>query len=76
MNSHKQHKPFKCKFCTDCFSHRSSVRKHEKRTHFNEKPHICEFCDMGFVDISDLLKHKHRIHEEENKYSLTFSGNT
>ena len=67
MNSHTKHKLIKCNFCTECFSHKSSVRKHEKRKHLKEKPHTCELCNWGFVDKGDLLKHKHRKHENRTK---------
>ena len=57
-------KPYQCKFCGACFSHRNGKTYHERKEHTKIFPHKCLFqnCQMKFASKSALnyhLKHRH-----------------
>ena len=63
-NKHLMEKPYHCKFCGACFSHRNGKTYHERKEHTKIFPHKCLFqnCQMKFASKSALnyhLKHRH-----------------
>lgn len=73
-------KPYKCPFCTKCFSLTKTLIRHVK-IHREDKPYQCQFCGRNFCQKSDLVNHT-RIHTGERPYqcqdchkSFTQKGN-
>ena len=63
-NKHLMEKPYHCKYCGACFSHRNGKTYHERKKHTKIFPHKCLFqnCQMKFASKSALnyhLKHRH-----------------
>ena len=63
-NKHLMEKPYHCKYCNACFSHRNGKTYHERKEHTKIFPHKCLFqnCQMKFASKSALnyhLKHRH-----------------
>ena len=63
-NKHLMEKPYHCKYCNACFSHRNGKTYHERKEHTKIFPHKCIFqnCQMKFASKSALnyhLKHRH-----------------
>ncbi|CRK94967.1 CLUMA_CG008455, isoform A [Clunio marinus] len=61
---HTDELPYKCKFCSRKFKHRSGARYHTLSEHTGERPYHCpvENCDLTFIDHPNANKHIKTTH--------------
>ncbi|SPP88806.1 zinc finger protein 74 [Drosophila guanche] len=61
---HLKLKPFACKYCSECFASRKTLRHHEY-IHTGEKPYLCDVCGQGFRQQSCRKKHR-MVHDKQD----------
>ncbi|XP_001354918.2 zinc finger protein 782 [Drosophila pseudoobscura] len=59
---HLKLKPFACKYCSECFASRKTLRHHEY-IHTGEKPYVCDVCGQRFRQQTCLKNHR-KVHDK------------
>lgn len=59
---HLKLKPFDCKYCSESFASRKTLRHHEY-IHTGEKPYVCDVCGQAFRQQTCLKNHG-KVHEK------------
>ncbi|XP_068158070.1 zinc finger protein 664 isoform X1 [Drosophila tropicalis] len=59
---HLKLKPFTCKYCTESFASRKTLRHHEY-IHTGEKPYVCDTCGQAFRQQTCLKNHR-KVHDK------------
>ncbi|XP_034482118.1 zinc finger protein 470 [Drosophila innubila] len=59
---HLKLKPFDCKYCSESFASRKTLRHHEY-IHTGEKPYVCQVCGQAFRQQTCLKNHG-KVHDK------------
>ncbi|KAL7742957.1 hypothetical protein ACLKA6_014121 [Drosophila palustris] len=59
---HLKLKPFDCKYCSESFASRKTLRHHEY-IHTGEKPYVCDICGQAFRQQTCLKNHG-KVHDK------------
>ncbi|XP_058815868.1 zinc finger protein 595-like isoform X1 [Topomyia yanbarensis] len=61
---------YKCCYenCTNAYTHRSDLQRHEAKVHEGIRPFVCKVCNKGFIRNRDLRLHE-RLHTGAKLYT-------